>query len=125
MKTIESVMSPNIHSIGIGIPLLAAEEQMRKFQVRHLPVLEGGKIMGMLSDRDIKLMKKFPGFEAITVGEAMSPDPYVVSRSAAIREVAAAMAERKLGSAVVAEKGKILGIFTAVDGMKLLAELCG
>lgn len=124
MKTIESVMTSSPHSIGSDIPLAKAHEKMRELKVRHLPVLSGGRLVGVLSDRDLKLAAKFPG--DLTVEEAMTPDPYVVGPEASLKEVVSAMAERKLGSALIAGKdGKPLGIFTAVDGMRLLAASLG
>jgi len=118
-KTVEMVMTAHAHSINGEIPLAQAEKEMKALGVRHLPVLLAGKIVGMLSDRDVKLMGKFSG--NFTVEDAMTPDPYVVEPNAALAEVAGTMAEFRFGSAIVAQHGKILGIFTASDGLRMLA----
>lgn len=122
-KLMTMVMTENPHSIGADMSLRTAEEQMRKLGVRHLPVMSGGALVGILSDRDIKFVSKFPGYEKFKVEEAMTEEPYVVAPDAPFAAVAAIMAERKIGSVLVAERGRPKGIFTAVDGMKLLAEI--
>lgn len=122
-KTIEMVMSPNIHSIGSDIALGVAREQMKRFQIRHLPVLRAGAIVGILSDRDLLLMSKFSGSENFTVEDAMTADPFVAEPDTLLSEVVAVMAERKIGSVIVADNNKPVGIFTATDGMKLLAAI--
>lgn len=120
-KTIELMMTENVHSIGKEISLKVAAEQMRRFGIRHLPVLNSGNIVGVLSERDIFLMNKFSGKENFTVEDAMTQDPFVVAPDALFSEVSSAMAEHKYGCTIVAVDGKPLGIFTAVDGMRLLA----
>ncbi len=120
-KKIADIMQQFPHSIGQEIDLKKAEEQMKKFQIRHLPVLEGGKIVGILSDRDVKLAAKFG--EGLTVQDVMTADPYVVSPDTAVAEVFGKMAEHKYGAVLVAEKSKVIGIFTAVDAFKILSEV--
>jgi len=119
-KTIEMEMTAHPHSINGDLSLAQAEREMKALGVRHLPVLKAGRIVGMLSDRDVKLMEKFIG--SFTVEDAMTPDPYVVEPSAPLALVAETMAAHRFGSAIVAEHGKILGIFTAHDGLRLLAD---
>lgn len=120
-KLMEAVMTKLPHSIGDDIDLSVAEEQMKKYQIRHLPVLNRGKVVGILTDRDVKLAVKFG--KGLTVGDVMTPDPYVVGPDANVSEVFGRMAEGKFGSVIVAEKEKPVGIFTAVDGMRLLSEI--
>jgi acetoin utilization protein AcuB len=55
----------------------------------------------------------------------MSADPYTVPPGTALEEVAAAMAERKLGSAIVVDRGSVIGLFTTVDALRALAALAG
>jgi CBS domain-containing protein len=53
----------------------------------------------------------------------MSTDVFAVHPNARLTGVAAKMAERKIGSAVVVDEGEVLGIFTAMDGLRVLASL--
>lgn len=122
--TIERYMSPSPHTIGSDQPLSAAHQIMQRYDIRHLPVLRGGRIVGVVSLRDLHLMETLPGVHAdeLSVEEAMSQDVYSVSRDAPLEQVARAMATRKLGSAVVLERNKVVGVFTTVDALYALAD---
>ena len=127
MKTIPPIqkfMTAMPHTIGSDMPLKKALDMMRDFSIRHLPVQASGSLVGILSDRDVKLAASFKGAEELTVEDVMSPDPYTVDVDAPIDEVATEMAEHKYGSAIVRQaNGKIVGIFTATDGLRVLAEV--
>ena len=122
---ISDFASPSPHSIGKGETLGAAHRLMRQHRIRHLPVLEGGKLAGILSQRDLYFVETLNGVdpEQVAVEEAMSPDPYIVNRDTPLRTVASEMWKRRLGSAVVVEGAKVVGVFTTSDAMHALAEL--
>ena len=123
MPKIEKVMTLLPHTIGKDIPLKKALDMMREYRVRHLPVEYGGKLVGILTDRDLKLVSSFEGAEKMIVEEAMSPDPFSVRPDRNLDEVVSEMAEHKYGCAIVQqENGKVVGIFTANDGLRVLAE---
>lgn len=123
--TIESFMTPAPQSIGSAQPLARAHAYMREQKIRHLPVLEGGKLVGMLTERDLAIAALFENVDpnALTVEEAMSTEVYAVPPSAKLAEVVREMAEKKYGSAVVLEKTKVVGIFTTVDACRALAAM--
>lgn len=123
--TMRDVMTPAPHSIGREQMLTTAHELMRTQDVRHLPVLHGGKLVGILSMRDLHLVETLPGTDPRTtrVEEAMTHDVFSVPPEAGLQGVALAMAERKLGSAVVMQQGRVVGIFTTVDALRVLARL--
>jgi acetoin utilization protein AcuB len=118
-------MTPSRHSIGAHQSLELAALRMAELRVGHLPVLDAGQPVGMLSDRDIALIRSvLPGQVArITVEEAMSGVPYCVTPDTSVAEAARHMALRKLGSALVVEQGHAVGVFTTADALALLAEL--
>ena len=118
-------MTTSPHSIGSEQNLETASEQMDRYKIRHLPVLKAGKVIGILSDRDIKLASSFEGFDPseTLVDDIAHEEVYVVSPNAKLDEVVSAMASKKLGSAVVMDNGKLVGIFTAVDALTAFAEL--
>ena len=93
--------------------------------MRHLPVLDGGRIVGIVSERDLQLLETLRGVRPadVRVEAAMTPDPYTVSPQASLSVVANEMARHKYGAAVVAERGRVLGIFTAVDALNTVVEL--
>ncbi len=127
MKTIPQIqkfMTPMPHSVGAKIQLKVALDMMRTHGIRHLPVQEAGQLVGILTDRDIKLAASFEGAQTLSVEEVMTPDPYIVKPQAALDQVVSEMAEHKYGSAlVVQENGKLVGIFTSTDGLRVLNEL--
>lgn len=121
-------MTASPHSIGVDQPLATAHHLLREHGIRHLPVLQGGKLVGLLSDRDLQLIEALTKTEVaqhqtITVEEAMSQVPYAVAPSASLKDVVATMGEKRLGSAVVMDGPKVVGIFTTTDACRLLASL--
>lgn len=123
MPQIQKFMTPMPHTIGKDIPIKTALNMMREHRIRHLPVQEGGKLVGMLTDRDVKLAASFKDAQELKVEDVMTPDPFTVSPEVTLDYVVLEMAEHKFGSAVIAQgNGKIVGIFTAVDALRVLGE---
>jgi len=122
---VEKYMTTTPHSVGTEQSLQTASELMSKYQIRHLPVLHGGKLSGILSDRDVKMALSLNGVDAekTTVADIASEDVYLTTPATPIDEVARQMAERRLGSALVVDNHKLVGIFTTTDALKALDEL--
>jgi len=121
MAEIRHLMTPSPYSIGVEQPLSEAARRMRAHHIRHLPALKGGKLEGLISERDIALVLALPlDPETVTVEEAMSPAPYAVSPQTPISEVVQRMEKQKLGSAVVVDDGQVVGIVTTTDCLGLL-----
>ena len=125
IPTIQKHMSTTPHSIGVDQTLAFAHKSMREHGIRHLPVLSGGKLVGMLTDRDLHLVESLAGVDPqkVLVEDAMSQTVYAVTPDMPLDEVVSTMAERKYGSAVVMQNEKVVGIFTTVDACRTLAEL--
>jgi acetoin utilization protein AcuB len=125
IPTVQKYMTYVPQSIGFDRPLSHAIDLMRELHVRHLPVLNGGKLVGILTERDVNLVlgyeKTSP--QTLTVEDAYTPDPYFTSPDAPLNNVAAMMAEKKYGCAIVVDNHKVVGIFTEVDALKALSEL--
>ncbi len=122
---IEKYMTPGPHSVGQEQPLAQAHKLMRDHRIRHLPVLHGGKLVGVLSDRDLHLIESLRDVDPdkVTVEEAMSDVVYSVAPKAPLDEVVREMALQKYGCAVVEDNGKVVGVFTTVDAMRAFANL--
>jgi acetoin utilization protein AcuB len=125
IPTIQKYMTTTPHSIGGDQSLATAERVMREHKIRHLPVLSGGKLLGVLTDRDLKFVETFPDVDPskLTAAEAMIEEPYTVHPDASLDAVAGTMAAEKYGSALVVQNGHVVGIFTTVDACRALAEL--
>lgn len=123
--TIANWMTRSPHTIGADQALAAAHRLMREHRVRHLPVLRAGRLVGIVSQRDLALIETLPDVDPreVPVEDAMSTETYVVSPRTALGQVAAQMAARKLGSAVVVEGDRVAGVFTVTDACRALAEL--
>jgi acetoin utilization protein AcuB len=107
--------------------LAEAHRLMRERKIRHLPVVDGGRLVGLVSQRDLYLLETLKGVDpgTETVREAMAPEPYAVPPDAPLEAVAAAMAAAKYGSAVVVDRGAVIGLFTTVDALRALAAVVG
>ena len=124
MPKIQKYMTTLPHTIGRDISVKTALDMMHEHRIRHLPVLEGGKLVGILTDRDLKLATSFGDVDQLTVEEVMTSDPFTVTPEAPLDEVVYEMAEHKYGSAIIQQQnGKVVGIFTAVDGLRVLGEV--
>jgi acetoin utilization protein AcuB len=122
-RSVSAWMTLQPHPIGDAQSLLAARERMHHWQVRHLPILHGGHLVGVLSERDIAMVEALGGDIArLRVEDAMSADPWVVDGDASLTEVAAAMAERRIGTAIVVEGAdRVVGLFTTTDALRALS----
>jgi acetoin utilization protein AcuB len=118
-------MTASPQTIGEDQPMALAHQLMREHRVRHLPVLRGSKVVGVVSDRDLNTIETLADVDPrrVHVSEAMSPEPYVVSPDAALDEVVSTMADKKYGSVIVTQNDKVVGIFTTVDACRAFADL--
>lgn len=125
IPAIQKYMTTLPRTIGADQSLEKAEKMMSELRVRHLPVLEGGKIVGILSDRDVRLVESFGDVDPreVTVSEAYSPDPYITTPEASLADVCAEMAAHKYGCALVCDNNKLVGIFTWIDALNAMNEL--
>lgn len=124
VKTVEQYMSRFPHCVAPEHSLAAAHRLMRRHQIRHLPVMDGRKLVGIVSQRDLYFLETLTDVnsEIVTVVEAMQEEVMTVDPSTPIPLVAGWMADRKAGSVVVVRGEQVLGIFTAMDALKVLAE---
>jgi acetoin utilization protein AcuB len=113
------------HSIGRSQPLSVAHAKMRELGIRHLPALDGGKLVGLLSQRDLYFIESLEAMETsrVRVEEAMSQDVYCIDADAKLSSVVTEMAEHKYGCAVIVEHGAVTGIFTTIDALRVLLTL--
>jgi acetoin utilization protein AcuB len=118
-------MSTCPHTIGVEQTMSVAHRMMREHGVRHLPVLRHGRAVGLVSDRDLNVIENLSGVDPtrVTVEEAMTQDPYVVSPDEPLDQVVMTMASKKYGSAIVVQHEKVVGIFTTVDACRAFGEL--
>ena len=128
MRAIPSVakcMTLTLYTVGADQSLSDAHVLMSDHGIRHLPVLRGSDLVGVLNNRDLALLERFPGVDPRTtrVEEAMSLDVYTVSPAAPLDQVVREMAAKQYASAVVVLNRDVVGILTTVDVCAALASL--
>lgn len=125
IPSIQKYMTTTPHSIGRDQPLSVAHRMMADHDIRHLPVLDAGRLVGMLTDRDLRFIESFKDADPtrLKVEDAMTTSVYSTTPDALLDEVCDTMAENKFGSAVVLANGKVVGIFTTVDVCRALSSL--
>jgi acetoin utilization protein AcuB len=123
--TVGDWMTPCPLTVDAKAPLSSARVLMRDADVRHLPVLAGGRLVGALSQRDLHLLETLGGVDrelVLSVEDAMTPHPFVVGRHTTLEEVAKVMVEKGYGSAIVVDDGKVAGVFTTTDALRALTH---
>jgi CBS domain-containing protein len=100
-----------------------ASRLMRLHSIRHLPVVSKGKVVGLISQRDVYLIETLKDIDPaqVAVEEAMVREVFTADPEEPVYRVATEMAERKIGSTVVSRDGKLLGLFTSTDALRALA----
>jgi CBS domain-containing protein len=113
-----AVMTRNVVVVPPTVSVGVATRLMQRMHVRHLPVVEARKLVGILSDRD--LVKH--AADAICA-EAMTPAPVTCSQDASVARVASLMLEHKIDSIpVVSVSGTLIGLVTSTDLLGLLVD---
>ncbi|MCL4182014.1 MAG: CBS domain-containing protein [Burkholderiaceae bacterium] len=98
---------------------------MSEHGVRHLPVVRAGVVVGLISDRDLRLARGLSAEHQFQVRAAdiMAIDPVSVKARTPLDEVALTMSDRKIGSVIVIDDDdEFLGIFTVTDALNALIE---
>ena len=117
MKTIRDAMTSNPRTIDPSTPIQEAARYMRDENVGSLPVLEDGKLIGILTDRDIAIRAIAEGRDgSATAGEIASTDLVTVDPQQGLDEAIRLMAKHQVRRLpVVEEDGKLVGIIAQAD----------
>lgn len=121
-----AAMTRNVVCVEPSDSLQDAYEIMTEWEIRHLPVLEGQTLVGILSDRDI-LIHASPGtdgaleIETIAVSDAMTADPITCKTSTSVTTISETMIKHKIDSVpVVDDEQQLVGLVTSSDLIELL-----
>lgn len=126
MPDVARYMTRDPYSIESRATMARARELMTAHRVRHLPVIDGDRLVGIITDRDVEVMAVVPGLELahVRVARVMAP-PILVRHDMPLDEVSLLMAREKADCVVVQGAHGIEGIFTAIDALQALAEVTG
>ena len=135
MVQVKEVMSRQVISIDASDSCLEAAGRMHRSRVRHLPVVDRGKrLLGIITDGDLRHhlfspavfpalgMSSMDALKATSVAELMTTDVVTVGPGETLGEAARLMLERKVGSLQVLEDGRVVGILTETDMLRLIVR---
>lgn len=111
-------------------PLHGVVLRMNRAGYRHLPVVENGRLVGIITDRDVRLAVNSPFIEedadlsredvldGVRVFDCMTPDPQCVTSDTPAHEAADLLCLNKFGAMPVVDDGKLVGMISTVDFLK-------
>ena len=130
--TVADAMTAPAIAIGPGDSLVDAARRMVEHAIRHLPVVEEGVVIGMVSDRDIRTFAGDParfvetggdGARALVVRDVMTPDVLTIHPRRPLLDAADELADERLGAIPVVDgDGRLVGIVSYVDVLRALAS---
>jgi len=137
MLLVENWMNPKVITVDADDSMLDATKLLKEHNIRHLPVLEKGKLVGVITDRDLKRAapSDATALEAhellylianIKVREIMTKNPITVPYNFTIEEAAELLLQARIsGMPVVDKDGDVIGTITQTDLFKVLISLTG
>ena len=126
MKAV-TAMTRNVVCIGPRETLKGAHEIMTEWGIRHLPVMEGKKLVGILSDRDILIHSSMDEqgvcVPETSVSKAMTTQPMTCTPSTSVAHMTGLMLDHKIDSLpILDDDGLLVGLVTSSDLLEMLRE---
>ena len=132
MLLVQDSMTREVVTLAPETTAAEALKLCRERGIRHLPIVEGDELVGMVSDRDLRSATPALGdparaaaLDRIVVSDVMARDVATARPDDPIEMAANAMRERGIGSLPVVEDGRLVGIITSSDVMDALVQLVG
>lgn len=123
IPTVKLAMTPFPHAVEVDAPLSAALAMMDEHGVHQLPVTEQGRLVGVVAKGELELVTASARGRplAARVRDALSAHSCVVEDGERLDRVLERMAAEHIAAALVARRGKLVGIFTFTDACRLFA----
>jgi acetoin utilization protein AcuB len=134
---VENWMNPKVITVDVNDSMLDASKILKEHGIRRLPVLKKGKLVGIITDRDLKRASPSDATSLaahellyiianIKVSEIMTKDPVTVPFNYTVEEAAQILLEKKIsGMPVVDKDGDVVGTITQTDIFKVLISVTG
>ncbi|MGZ3390180.1 MAG: CBS and ACT domain-containing protein [Isosphaeraceae bacterium] len=126
---VRDIMSSPAVSIPPAMTLEDAYRIMQEKDIRHLPVLDKDRLVGVITDRDLRLatstLAPSPLSLQSRVSEVMNGDPMTAEAADPVEDVAFRMRQRKIGCLPVMDDGQLIGIITGLDLLDALLRMTG
>lgn len=131
---VQEFMTHPAITVSSKTSLRQAQQIMRDYQIRHLPVVDGHQLVGILSSGDIRRASPSSAttlsvwelralWEKVTVAEVMSKQLVTIAATTSVHEAVRLMYDNRFNSLPVVDKAnQLMGIFTEVDLYRLLLE---
>ena len=134
MRVVADIMTSNPVTVTPRNAIRTAVNLMREGGFRRLPVVDRGRLVGVITDRDLRRAANSPFvvreqwydnfiLDHIEVGSCMTPDPLTIEPAAPIAEATRLMRDHKIGGLPVIADGQLIGIVTETDLLDFLIEL--
>ena len=129
---VRELMTAKPITVDPETPMLEARQRMVEKRIRHLVVVENARVVGIVTDRDIRLNLPSPAtslsvweinylLAQLTVGGVMSAAVIVVDPDRPVAEAARIMVDHKIGALPVVDEGRLVGIITESDFVRAMA----
>ena len=126
---VRDIMRRPAIAVSADTPLEDAYRTMRREGIRHLPVEEAGRLVGVVTDRDLRLatsaLSPAPLPPGRPVSEVMARHPETADPDDAVEDAARTMRQRKIGCLPVLEGGRLAGIITGLDLLDAILRMTG
>ena len=119
------IMSQEIVTISPDKRVGQALKLMQKYQIRHVPVIERGRMVGWITSRDLREVLLASMLEEIKVGDVMVQAPISVTPDTEVEEAARLIHEHKIGGMPVMEGDKLVGVITMMDLISAFITMLG
>ena len=131
---VRDLMTAQPITVDPDTPMLQARQRMAEERIRHLVVVDDARVVGIVTDRDIRLNLPSPAtslsvwelnylLSRLTVGGVMSAAVIVVDPDRPIAEAARLMLDHKIGALPVVDEGRLIGIITESDFVRAMAGM--
>ena len=126
-RAIYPYMSVSPTTVSPELPAFNALELMRESDIRHLPVVDEGVLVGIVSERDLLFAERLGSTRSglLTVSALMARDPFILQVDSSLSDAVRTMIRDKFGSAVVLDRGNVVGVFTTIDALRALLDRLG
>ena len=127
MPPVAALMQPFPYFAEYNSSVAQVLALMKNHNVRHIPIKQDDRVVGIISERDLRWMGNpslaLPDTDEIPVSHVMTFNPYLVEIDTPLTTVITEMTERKIGAAIVVSSGKLAGIVTVIDLCRALRDL--
>lgn len=134
MLTVADIMTPNPATVTRSTPLAEVMGLMKTRACRQVPVVDGDTVIGIITDRDVRLAMNSPFvlherkqdqalLGSVTAEACMTRDPMVIEATTSAERAAELMNAYKFGSLPVVREGRLVGIITVSDILRSYIDL--